>query len=109
MTVSTKLPARRVLARIIVTGSLAVLPMGVFVAPVLAAPLTLVDDNGWQQDCDHSGQFSWQQNRGQWQMGDCDGGRGHWEQHGNGGQWQWHHDRDYSPPPPAPMSPFGSG
>ncbi|MCU1647321.1 MAG: hypothetical protein JWN03_7596 [Nocardia sp.] len=108
MTISEKAPLRHRLARALVMGSLVVLPIG-FAAPVLAAPLTLVDnndnDNGWRQDCDHSGQFSWQQDRGQWRMSDCDQGRGHWERRGN--DWQWHHDHDDAPAP-APWNPFGS-
>ncbi|MFE3059894.1 hypothetical protein [Nocardia sp. NPDC059239] len=106
MTISEKAPARHRLARALVMGSLVVLPIG-YAAPVLAAPLTLADndyDNGWRQDCDHTGQNSWQQDRGQWGMS-CDHGRGHWEWRDY--DWRWHHDRDEAPAP-TPWNPFGS-
>ncbi len=70
------------------------------VAPASAAPPRHTD-SGRRQDCDRSGRFGWEQDRGQWHWGDCDYG-GHWGMRGN--QWQWHHDRDYAPP----MTPFGS-
>ncbi len=90
------------------TVSLVALPIGLYAAPVLAAPPTVVDNNGWQEDCDHTGRLGWQQDRGQWRMGDCDFDHGHWQWMGDRdhGQWRWHHDRDYAPPPP--MRPFGS-
>jgi hypothetical protein len=97
MTISTKPPVRRLLTRLAVAGSLVALPLGLTAAPVLAMPVTAVD-HGWQGDCDHSGHFGWQQDRGRMQWNDCDMGRGHWDMHGN--QWQWHHDRDYAPPAP---------
>ena len=101
MTISTTAPTRHCLARIIVTGTLIAMPIGLFTAPASAEPPRPID-NGWRQDCDHSGRFGWEQDRGQWHWGDCDHGCGHWDMRGN--QWQWHHDRDYAPP----MPPFGS-
>ncbi|MFI1916768.1 hypothetical protein [Nocardia sp. NPDC020380] len=107
MTISTKTPGRHLLGRILMTGALVAAPIGLFAAPALAA--SPVDyGNGWQQDCDHNGHFGWQQNRGQWQMGDCDTSRGYWGQNGN--QWQWHHNDGggYNQPAPAPAPMFGS-
>ncbi|MGW0040751.1 hypothetical protein [Rhodococcus sp. NPDC003348] len=79
------------------------LPLGLAAAPAIAEPAAMVD-HPWQQDCDHNGPWQWQQNRGNWEWGNCDNGNGHWEHrdHGNG-DWQWHRDRDVPPP-----SPFGS-
>ncbi|GAB2513464.1 hypothetical protein GCM10027167_14900 [Nocardia heshunensis] len=107
MNLSEQTPVRHRLARAFVLGSLVLLPVG-FAAPAIAAPLTLVDnDNNWRQDCDHSGQYSWQQDRGQQRWSDCDQNRGHWEWRDN--DWRWHHDRDDTPAPqPQQWNPFGS-
>ncbi|MGW4245027.1 hypothetical protein [Nocardia sp. NPDC004722] len=105
MTISEKSPVRRRLARALVMGSLAILPIG-FAAPALAGSVSLVDnDHDWRQDCDHNGQYSWQNDRGRMQWTDCDHGRGHWEWRDN--DWRWHHDRDDAPAP-QPWNPFGS-
>ncbi|KAA0023448.1 hypothetical protein [Antrihabitans cavernicola] len=86
---------RHLFAKVMVTGSLVALPMGLFAAPALAAPsvpgLTQVN-RPWQQDCDHGGPWQWQQNRGQWGWNNCDNGHGHWEWHGDRwghGRWEW--------------------
>ncbi|WP_222932846.1 hypothetical protein [Nocardia yunnanensis] len=105
---SEQTPPRRRLARAVVMGSLVLLPVG-FAAPVLAEPLTLVDndyDHNWRNDCDHSGRYSWEQERGHSRWSDCDQGRGHWEWRDN--DWRWHHDRDDDPAPAPWWNPFGS-
>ncbi|MGW4353573.1 hypothetical protein ACWELJ_15965 [Nocardia sp. NPDC004582] len=94
MTISERTSARRRLARAFVLGSLLVLPLG-YAAPALAEPLTLSDnDNNWYRDCDHSGNWSWQQERGRWQNSDCDHNRGHWEYRDRDNDWRWHRDYD---------------
>ncbi|MBU3061429.1 hypothetical protein KO481_07820 [Nocardia sp. NEAU-G5] len=97
MTITTKAPARTLRVCLAVVGALVALPMGLSVAPALAAPPTVTPvDNGWRGDCDHSGRWAWEQDRGQRRWSDCDHGRGHWEMRDH--RWQWHHDRGYSSP-----------
>ncbi|MGW4535251.1 hypothetical protein ACWEOI_30305 [Nocardia sp. NPDC004340] len=100
MTISERTSARHRLARAVVLGSLLALPLG-FAAPALSEPLTLSDpltqsdhDNNWYSDCDHNGNWGWQQNRGRWQNGDCDNNRGHWEYRDRDNGWGWHRDYD---------------
>ena len=103
---------RRRILRFALAGSVAVaVPIGLASGPAAADPHP-GGGHPWQQDCDHTGHFLWQNNRGMPQWGDCDNDNGHWQMQ-NHGQWMWHRDRDVPPPPvwfrPPPLAGwFGS-
>ncbi|MFJ4654305.1 hypothetical protein ACIP5Y_23805 [Nocardia sp. NPDC088792] len=98
----------RKLAILLITGAFAAMPFGLIAVSANAATVTPADynnnDGRWQNDCDHTGNMMWQQNRGNWEWSDCDNSNGHWQQNDRDGQWQWHRD-SYNAPAP---SMFGS-
>lgn len=106
----SRITMRQLVARLLVAGSLAVLPVGLVTVPAAADPITPVAHRG-HHDCDRSGPWQWQQNRGQWQWGNCDTRSGHWvwvwDDHRHHGDWQWYHHWSPSAPPPPPRAPYG--
>ncbi len=107
----SSITVRKLVARVLVAGSLTVLPVGLVTVPAAADPITPVAQRG-NHDCDHSGPWQWQQNRGQWQWGNCDTRSGHWvwvwdDHRHHHGDWQWYHHWSPSAPPPPPRAPYG--
>ena len=83
---------RRAIAKTVVAGALVALPMGLFAAPATAERFPNPTNRSWQNDCDHNGQWRWQQDRGRWSWSDCDNNHGNWQWQGdnNGhGAWRW--------------------
>lgn len=100
--------SRHLLRNTVAAAMLSALPLGLVAAPAVAEPTTAAD-HPWQQDCDHTGPWQWQQNHGNWEWGNCDNANGHWERRHDQGneQWQWHRDHDVPPPQQQPSF-FGS-
>lgn len=113
--------SRHLLAKIAITASLAVMPVGLVAVPAAAHPAPVPASQRWSHDCDHSGPWQWQQNRGQWEWNNCNYNRGHWvwvrdydHHHHDAWRWQYNnwdrHDNWYptAPPPRGGIPLFGS-
>jgi len=81
------------LGKIAVTGTIAAILSGVFAGSAVAVP-PFPPDRPYQQDCDHTGQWSWQMNRGQDAWTDCslDGVWILYFDKDLHGEWFWQHN-----------------